>query len=671
MNFIPNRELMKLIIKPMFLCFFLTLSLLACNNEELFVEPTTEVVPTTPEESTGNTDTDPVAPNVSTPCDFKLDAVQANATVVINCVMDLQGKTVNLPAGVTLVYEGGDIVNGTLNFANNTTISGELMNSTLTMAGTKPQIKDPSFTFDPKRWGIVEGEVSMEVAKQNTNIIQNTIKKTKELGIKVFKIDRMDAYFYGNGMYNYNIIMPSNFHLSMTDNTHLRTYPSVDNYSTFLIIIQNVENVTVSGGNLHGDRDLYNRKDNLPPSHTIKIKSGVNVTIEDVYMSNATEDGLAIESDRFASDPLYVPSSNIKISNCVFEANRRINFTITDGNNIVVENCTFIDGGINTAKSNAAAPSCNIDIEPLKPYQSVKNVIIRNNKQIVKDISKNPNAGDFLVSHGDGPIIIENNEMIDCSVSYHTANGVIIRNNIITGGGIQAGSAETHNRTDIVRNEVYGNTVKANGTALSIAGNGVSAHDNNLEGIVGISLGAGSVEESKGVSNSVISNNSIKAKSRGITSMNTMENVTVSNNTIQMLSGANFSLSLDNKWSKSSESNFIIENNTIRGEKSNSTTGAPPSLVSGNSIRLLNNDFGDVQINGASNITLTGNKIDTNIGEHGILFYSDSPNSIIKNNDITTYPSKTPLDIKCIKTANNVSLSASVVIESNNTCNEK
>ena len=169
----------------------------------------------------------------------------------------------------------------------------------------------------------------------------------------------------------------------------------------------------------------------------------------------------------------------------------------------------------------------------------------------------------------------------------------------------------------------------------------------------------------------MISNNTIKASSRGITSMNAMENVTISDNTINMQAGANFSLSLDSEWSKTSSANFIVQNNTIRGFKSASETGAPPSLISANSISILDNDFGDVQINGASNVTLSGNKIDANIGEHGILFYSDLPNSTIKNNIITIYPSKTPLQVECIKTANNVSLSSSVIIEDNNTCNEK
>ena len=39
----PNRELMKMIIRPMYLILVFMISL-SCNNEELFVEPVTEVI---------------------------------------------------------------------------------------------------------------------------------------------------------------------------------------------------------------------------------------------------------------------------------------------------------------------------------------------------------------------------------------------------------------------------------------------------------------------------------------------------------------------------------------------------------------------------------------------------------------------------------------------------
>lgn len=617
----------------------------------------------------------------TTPCDFTLSGIESNATVEIDCRMDLGGQTITLPTGVALTFKGGEIINGTLNFSGQGVIDGNLLNKDLTIEGDV-RLSDPVFQFYPERWDIVQGNVDMQRAKDNSLGIQEAVDLVHTLSGSTFEIDVLDAFFYGKDVYNYNIVMPSNFHLKMTDNTHLRTFPSVDEYSTFLIIIQGVENVRVTGGHLHGDRDLYNTMDNLPRSHTMKIKTGVNVVIENVHMSNATQDGLAIESIRFAYDSNYVGSNNVLIKNCVFDSNRRINLTITDGHNITVEGCTFIDGGINTSKSNASAPSCNLNIEPLRgrdgagnliEYQRVENVTIRNNKQYVRNISEQPNAGDFLVSHGFGPIIVENNEMIDTGVSFHTVNGVIIRNNTITGGGINAGSAETFDREDFVYgNEVTGNNVTSNGTALNISGNGVVARNNHLEGVVGISLGAGSTDRSRGTSNVEVTENYIQASSRGIISHNTMHNVLVDNNEIVMMTGANFAFALNNEWSNASSSaNFVISNNSVSGNKSNSTTGAPPSLLGANSIDFINNNSGDIQINGGSRMKITGNNIDANIGEDGIYFGADAPNSTVADNSITIYPSRTPLNVQCITQANGVSLSSSVNISSNNTCTEQ
>ncbi|MCK0156855.1 right-handed parallel beta-helix repeat-containing protein [Cellulophaga sp. F20128] len=662
-------------------CLLITNSLTSCTQEDLLaniIQDNTSGEDPDPDPDP-EPDPDPVGDLVinTTPCDYTLATLAANETLAIECQIDLEGKTVSVPAGVTLIFKGGEIINGSLNFTSAGKIDGDLLNHTLAIKGNASLISE-TFQFHPSRWDVVQGKVDMNIAKSNSKSLQNLIMFVHSIEGTTFKIDKLDAFFYGTGSYNYNIIMPSNFYLQMSDDTHLRTFPSIDEYSTFLILVRNVENVKISGGNLHGDRDLYDRKINLPPSHTIKIKSGTNVIIDNVYMSNATEDGLAIESDLFTYDPNYVGSKDIQITNCVFEANRRINLTITDGKNITIENCDFIDGGIETEKSMPGAPSANIDIEPVRgrdangnllEYQRVSHVYIRNNKQFFKNkLESDTKAGGFLISHGNGPIIIENNEMIGSGISFHTVDGVIIRNNIITEASIGAGSAESFNRTDVVYgNEIYGNTVKSSkGTALNIAGNGVLAYDNDLEGVVGVALGAGSTDSEKGVSNSKLLNNIIKASSRGITSMNTMENVTIEGNTLEMQMGSNFSFVLSNKWDKVADANFIVKNNTVTGVKSKSESGAPPILIGANSIQILNNKFGDVQIaNGASNVVVGGNEIDANIGASGILFNSDSPNSTFSGNKITLYTSKTPLKVEPVKIAKNVQLSSSVVIQNN------
>ncbi len=628
-----------------------------------------------------------------TPCDFSLRALKANETLEIDCKLDLKGESITLKDNVKLVFKGGEIVNGTLNFSGSGKIDGDLLNHTLDVKGEVSLISDV-FNFHPSRWDIEQGKVPDDIAAFNTDNIEELFNKISNIGGRKFVINDFDAFFKTDGFLKDGsppeqaINIPSHFHLAMSVNTHLRLQPN-GHFRADLLAIYNANNIKVTGGTLHGERDEHDYNSGFVDSdgatgktnewiNTMSIKGGQDITIDGVIFMDATGDCLYISGIYHYFDERHIRSKNIKLLNNKFIRARRTNLVITSAEQVVIENNEFIDGGIDTNNSNGIAPSSNFNIEPVRgtnpvtgeliEYERVSHIFIKGNKQIVTDKISNPRAGEFQFSHGNGPLILEDNEMINTGVTFSTVDGLIVRNNRITGGGISAGRADNFDREDFVYgNEIYGNSVENNGNvALNVAGNGVYVHDNTLIGAVGVALGAGSSDPNKGVSNSRLFNNTIKASSRGITSMNTMHNVIIDGNTIEMLEGANFSLALNNKWTKSTTSNFIIKNNTVTGVKTKSVTGAPPSLIAANSIEILNNKFGDIQLNsGASNVVLKNNEIDANIGANGILFYSDVPNSTFLNNKITLYTSKTPLKIYPVKIVDNVQLSSTVLIENN------
>ena len=277
---------MKTTFKNLFLLVLVTMLFVSCNTEELFVDPITQAG----EEDTEINDEDTeviVEEVISTPCDFSLDNVEPNSTITINCVLDLEGSIVNLPAGVVIVYEGGDIINGMLNFSDNSIISGELLNSSLTLGGATPQLKDPIFNFIGERWSIIEGEVPQDVAFNNRIIIRELVDLCYSMGATTFKLDSIDAYFYMSNFGEYLFDLPSDFNLEMTQNTHLRVYLNSVNVS--LIRIRAEQNVKVSGGFLRGYRDIAGNNDDSGFDHLISITSGQNVVIENVHMSMATE----------------------------------------------------------------------------------------------------------------------------------------------------------------------------------------------------------------------------------------------------------------------------------------------------------------------------------------------------------------------------------------------
>ncbi|MCF8273418.1 MAG: right-handed parallel beta-helix repeat-containing protein [Flavobacteriaceae bacterium] len=632
-----------MIIKPTLLLFLFMVFFVSCNNEELFIEPTAEVVVDPEPDTTVDPDT-PVEDNnagavdTSLPCSFALDAVQSGDTIVINCVMDLGGQTINLPANVTIVYEGGDVINGTLNFASNTVISGELLNSSLTLSGASPQMKDTSFTFNPQRWGIVEGVVSDEVAKRNKDILKSLLVEVNNLGITTFSIDKLDAFFKVDRETNslltptqFAINIPSNFTLSMTENTHLRIQPN--NFKEpILLSVLDASNVVISGGILHGDRDEhdYSNGGTHEWETLVSVKSGKNIKIENVTVMDSSGDGMNVSGLGHAFSTDYNPSVNVTLTGNKFIRNRRNNLSIVDGHEIIVENNEFIDAGIHTNKSEGTAPGFAIDVEAVRGgdgtiYQIAEDIIIRNN------IEKGSRVGGFTVHTGDR-VTIESN-LMESSISYSTSIGTIIRNNEITavsdlaktnGTAISAGRNDRFERN--YGNKVYGNTVFGFSTGMKVSNTDLEVYDNDLiDCKVGLSFEV--LTNSKIYNNKIISSVS---SSDGILSAGQskyLDKVVFSNNRIEVTRTPLQFVSINNDAGEENYS-YTIEKNIIN--KGGIT------MSNSNGFILDNNNLenGNIRLSYASKGSLTNNILNV-VNNHGIRIDSGCKDLVITNNDIS------------------------------------
>ncbi|XCF05109.1 right-handed parallel beta-helix repeat-containing protein [Tamlana crocina] len=271
--------------------------------------------------------------------------------------------------------------------------------------------KDPVFYFDPKRWGIVEGGVSDDVAVKNREIFNAIMEKLSRMGIAKMEVGPMDAYFNVNArVNNYEIKfqtairIPSNFELVMSDEVFLRVQPnSAHTYS--LMMVFKGENIKISGGNLIGDRwehdytpevDLYGNEWNAHDwGHIIQIAGGKNIEVNGVKISNATGDGIVVCESVIRTDANAVISENVVIKNCDISEIRRNGLSFLDGNGILLENCNVRETGkgpenpkgvYNTA---GAYPKYGISFEAYRgrdednnliEYQRIENVEIRGNR---------------------------------------------------------------------------------------------------------------------------------------------------------------------------------------------------------------------------------------------------------------------------------------------------
>ena len=543
------------------------ISTISCNKEELFVEP--EVV--VEEEDPTNTDDTDDDIDTTLSCGFTLENIQPNTTIIINCLMDLGGQTINLPANVTIDYEGGSIINGTLNFDEGSTFDSEILNSTLTITGSNPIVKDPVFNFDVNRWDIVQGVVSDDIATRNRELLEGYFEQIKAMGVTTFKIDEMDAYFkYDDTTPKLRVDeaamnVPSDFHLIMTDNTHLRLQPNNNKLGCLLAVFK-ADNVIIEGGNLHGDRDEHDYSDgkNHEWGHTMRISASKNVTIKNMNIMDATGDGIVVYAFRHAFSPDYIYSENVLITNNKIIRARRNGISITDGKNIVIENNEIVDTGVSTGKSDGTAPMWAIDIEPIWgggiKYEIVENVIIRNN------IERGSEKGGFINARGDY-ITYENNTMENTIVMGRT-RGSIVRNNIFANPGnstvaIYAGDYDDYGYGNELNhsNEVYGNTITGFHKGIILYDPGMDLHHNTM-----INCDAGiqifKSRDSKIRDNTII--NEIST-SEGIGNKSTtayINNVDIYNNTIKV-KGSPFRFTSVNLADSNKGFSLTIRNNDV------------------------------------------------------------------------------------------------------------
>ncbi|MCL5127861.1 right-handed parallel beta-helix repeat-containing protein [Algibacter sp. L4_22] len=487
------------------------LGTLSCNNEELYEEPVAIV------EDESNEDEGLNVANVDEPCDFNLDDIDQNSTVIINCVLDLQGETFNLPENVTLIEEGGEIINGTLNFSEGSSIDGDLLGNTLTVSGVNPALRSTSFNFDIERWGIVEGVVSDEIALRNKEILQSTIDLVKKYGIDTFIIDKMDAYFhfeYGwfdsKGYAEMAINLPSDFHLKMSDNTYFRLQPN--NWPKGrLMSVYEKENVKISGGNFYGDRythdysDIFDELNISRGTHEwpglIIVDGSKNVLVDNVYCTESTGDAFIVGASNGFRYQNTSYNQNIKITNSTFTESRRNNITVTDGEDIYIENCLIsgagngddiFDSSNNKIFSSAGvAPRVGIDIEPIRGwnetdgftyYEKVERVYVKGCTFV------NNNRASF-VDYSGVDVTVENCISDNGFSSAYSTGGKYLNNTLIASDLNKNGTGITMGSMDVT----------INGEATQLSEKNI-VKGNSIEGFV-----IGTVVRSN---NSEVSNNS-------------------------------------------------------------------------------------------------------------------------------------------------------------------
>ncbi len=609
-------------------------------------------------------------PQITTPCNFNIVDVEKNTTVTVDCVLDLKGKTITLPSNVSFEYNGGDIINGTLIFSGGK-IDGRLLNYKLSVEGDVT-LKDPVFNFITSRWDLKEGNTTSEVALQNTGKLETLFFFIKGLGGTTFKIDKLDAFFevtkVTSTTTNQNwypsleaVNLPSDFNLIMTNNTHLRIFPGnkYNRKSGAILAVRDAENITITGGNFHGDRDerVFSANDNgTEGSHLLHIHSGRNITIDGSKFENGSSGTFAIYSFGFSYNPDYNPTENITIKNCTIKNSRRMAIALVDGRNITIENNTFINTGQPSKNTDGGEVGYAINIEPerfrdtngvLKERQRVFDVLIKGN-------TESGSRGGFLTLTIGQDITVEDNDIGTRVVSSFISGARIKKNRFKAKGDAKdswavfiAGYGET-----VFNNEVSENIIEGYSSGIIVGSIDAYIYKNTIK-----NCGAG-IQISK-AKNARIYNNIIDVAKNGIQATNTYcDDVELKENKVKTSGNFNVYFAQMNHKPEDQDKKISFINNIFDNDKVLIFSNAAGITFNENTID------GGLSMNNITNAIVSKNKIYPN-ESHGIRLYNTLNNVLVTNNTITK-PTGTSGSYSCL---DNTTTTPNGVTVSNNSCN--
>lgn len=229
----------------------------------------------------------------------------------------------------------------------------------------------------------------------------------------------------GNFLGDYGgIALKNGVHLQMTTNGILRALPSPE--GRYIIVrIYNKKNVTVTGGQLIGERDLHVGSVG-EWGYNIAITGGQNITIQGVTTSKAWGDGVNIQRyNPGGGNPVQVPA-NVKILDVVSDGNRRQGMSIEAGNGITVRGGSY-------RNTSGTLPQSGIDIEPVDNTTTCKNITITG-----VDFTGNARWGLAVFMNGTSNVLVDScsfNANLEVTQAHIQTTGqdVTMRNCVFTG----------------------------------------------------------------------------------------------------------------------------------------------------------------------------------------------------------------------------------------------
>ncbi len=206
----------------------------------------------------------------------------------------------------------------------------------------------------------------------------------------------------------------------------------------YVLLIEGVHDVEVSGGRIVGDRD-HHLSTAGEWGHGIMVRGAESVLLRDLHIARCWGDGISVGG---ISGEHVTPSRDIRIEDVLCTGNRRQGLTIGRSRNVRVLRSHFL-------ATRGTLPGCGIDIEP-DPGDSAEDIAIDS-----CTLSGNHGAGLQVYARGRRITVRR------CSIRGNRGDGVLIRD----------GEQCVLEDNDIAGNGLRGIAVRDGGRDITVAGN--------------------------------------------------------------------------------------------------------------------------------------------------------------------------------------------------------
>lgn len=147
---------------------------------------------------------------------------------------------------------------------------------------------------------------------------------------------------------------------------------------SYVLLVEQVEDVEVSGGSIVGDRDRHLGSTG-EWGHGIAVRGASRVTVRDIRISRCWGDGISIGGTMVGRGPSRQArmSEDVVVSRVACIGNRRQGLTIGRSRGVRVHDSEFSD-------TAGTKPECGIDVEPDRPGSAqdvhIENCLVRGNR---------------------------------------------------------------------------------------------------------------------------------------------------------------------------------------------------------------------------------------------------------------------------------------------------